>query len=278
MTEPALTASSFVDDRVRAAGDLTASLGCAAALLSSAAAVRWTGGEGGLLLATGGETTPVEPTADALRRALADAGVGPGDAVAIERESLTLDIAAGLGNRRCPDVSGLLAVRRARKDPDEIELIERAAELLAVGQAEVWERAMPGATELELWAAAHTAMLDAAGGPVEAGVDLMAGERTALVGVPPTARRLERGEPVLFDLAPRRDGYWADSCVTLACDGAPDAALRRLVPGEPTVLDEGMVIAIEPGAYADGFGVRLEHVALIEADGARPLTTHALDL
>jgi Xaa-Pro dipeptidase len=335
MTEPALTASPFVDDRVRAAGDLAASLGCAAALLSSPAAVRWAGGEGGLLLATGGEATPVEPTADALRRALADAGFGPGDAVAIERESLTLDIAAGLGNRRCPDVGERLAGRRARKDADEIELIERAAELVAVGQAEVWERAVPGATELELWTAAHAAMLDAAGGPVEVGVDLMAGERTALVGVPPTARRLERGEPVLFDLAPRRDGYWADSCVTMACDGAPEAALRQrhdavmralevgmararpgatsgrvdaavraelerdglacphhtghgigtapqeapwLVPGEPTVLEEGMIIAIEPGAYADGFGVRLEHVVLIEADGARPLTTHALDL
>jgi Xaa-Pro aminopeptidase len=335
MSGPALTAPSFVDVHVRVAGEVATSLGCAAALLSSPAAVRWAGGEAGLLLATGAEATPLDATADALRRALVDAGVGPGDAVAIERGSLTLDIAAGLGNRRCPDMTERLADRRARKDPDEIELIENAAELVGVGQRALREAAVPGVSELELWRAADAAMQELAGAPVEAGVDLMTGSRTALVGAPPTAWKLERGDPVLFDLAPRCDGYWADSCVTLACDGAPDAALRRrhdavvgaldvglararpgttsggldaairaelerhdltcphhtghgvgtapqeapwLVPGEPTVLQEGMVIAIEPGAYADGFGVRLEHVVAIEADGARPLTTHALDL
>jgi Xaa-Pro aminopeptidase len=39
-----------------------------------------------------------------------------------------------------------------------------------------------------------------------------------------------------------------------------------------------MVVALEPGAYADGIGVRVEHLLLIEAAGARPLTTHSLDL
>lgn len=51
-----------------------------------------------------------------------------------------------------------------------------------------------------------------------------------------------------------------------------------LVPHEETVLEEGMTIAIEPGAYGEGFGIRLEHLVLIEADGARPITTHSLNL
>jgi Xaa-Pro dipeptidase len=51
-----------------------------------------------------------------------------------------------------------------------------------------------------------------------------------------------------------------------------------LVADDETVLDEGMVLAIEPGAYTGGFGLRLEHLVLVEAGGARPLTNHSLDL
>jgi Xaa-Pro aminopeptidase len=336
MAGSAVTAARpLVNGRVGAAGEIATALGCAATLLSSSASVRWAGGAGGgLLLIVADQATPVEPHADGLRRALLDVGVGPGDAVAIERGSLTLDVAAGLGNRRCPSASQRLAAARARKHKDEIELIERAAELVAAGQQAVRQAAAPGASELELWRAAEAAMQELAGAPVDAGVDLMTGSRTAMVGAPPTARRLEPGDPVLFDLSPQRHGYWADSCATFACAGAVSAPVRRrhdairqalerglrearvgttagavdaairaelerhglecphhtghgvgaaqqespwLVPGEPTVIDEGMVLAIEPGSYADGFGVRLEHLALIEAAGARPLTTHALD-
>jgi Xaa-Pro dipeptidase len=334
MAESFVKTRAPVSDRVQTAGEIAEALGCAAALLSSAVSVRWAGGEGALLMVTGDHATPVEPAPDAVRRALLDAGIGPGEAVAIERDSLTVELAGGLGNRRCPDAGELLAPRRARKDPDEIALIESAAELVAVGQSAVREAAVPGATELDLWLAAQAAMQPVAGTPVEAAVDLMAGARTALVGASPTAHAADDGDPVLFDLSPRRDGYWADSCATFACGGTPGSAMRRrhdavrraldrglaearagataggvdatiraqldrsglacphhtghgvgaapqeapwLVPGDPTVLEEGMVIAIEPGAYAGGFGVRLEHVALIEADGTRPLTTHALD-
>ena len=138
--------------------------------------------------------------------------------------------------------------------------------------------------------------------------DLLAGPRSAEVDGPPGARRLTPGDPLLFDLAPRLGGYWADSCATFAV-GRPSAALRArhnsvraaleagidaarpgadagevdaavrgrleadglrcphhsghgvgvaaqespfLLPGEPTRLEEGMTIAIEPGAYGDG--------------------------
>ena len=212
--------------------------------------------------------------------------------------------------------------------------IAAAAELVAAGHRALRDALAPGVTERELWAAADGAMRAVTGGPVEAGVDLMAGSRTALIGEPPTDRPVAAGDPVLFDLAPRRDGWWADSCATVCC-GRPSAALRRrhdavrtaleaglaaarpgvraavvdtairaaldrffltcphhtghgvgaqaqqppwLNPGVDTVLEAGAVIALEPGAYADGFGVRLEHLAVVEHGGARPLTTHSLEL
>jgi Xaa-Pro aminopeptidase len=61
--------------------------------------------------------------------------------------------------------------------------------------------------------------------------------------------------------------------VGLAAQEAP-----WLVPDSEDILEEGMVIALEPGAYTDGFGVRLEHLYLVDPDQARQLTTHSLDL
>lgn len=49
----------------------------------------------------------------------------------------------------------------------------------------------------------------------------------------------------------------------------------RLVPAEELPLDEGMVIALEPGVYIpDHAGVRLEHLVLVTADGCDVLSQH----
>ena len=51
----------------------------------------------------------------------------------------------------------------------------------------------------------------------------------------------------------------------------------RLIPGSTTVLEEGMVVAIEPGVYAE-FGVRVEQVVVITREGCEILSGHDLDL
>ena len=50
--------------------------------------------------------------------------------------------------------------------------------------------------------------------------------------------------------------------------------LPRIIPESDTPLVSGMVVALEPGAYGDGFGVRVEHVAVITDDGCRRLSEH----
>jgi Xaa-Pro aminopeptidase len=52
----------------------------------------------------------------------------------------------------------------------------------------------------------------------------------------------------------------------------------RIVPGGATVIDAGMVVALEPGAYAGGAGVRVEQVAVVTDDGCRVLSRHSLRL
>jgi Xaa-Pro dipeptidase len=47
----------------------------------------------------------------------------------------------------------------------------------------------------------------------------------------------------------------------------------RLVPDEPPLLEEGMVIMVEPGSYVAGVGgLRTEHMLLVTATGAEVLT------
>ncbi len=52
----------------------------------------------------------------------------------------------------------------------------------------------------------------------------------------------------------------------------------RVVPGSRTVLEEGMVIALEPGTYGHGVGVRVEQVVLVSADGCEVLSRHDVSL
>lgn len=52
----------------------------------------------------------------------------------------------------------------------------------------------------------------------------------------------------------------------------------RIVPGTDRALEPGMVIALEPGVYGDGVGVRLEQVVVVTEDGYDVLSGHDLSL
>jgi Xaa-Pro aminopeptidase len=52
----------------------------------------------------------------------------------------------------------------------------------------------------------------------------------------------------------------------------------RIVPDSETVLEEGMVVALEPGAYPGDWGLRVEQVAVVTATGPRILSGHRLGL
>jgi Xaa-Pro dipeptidase len=52
----------------------------------------------------------------------------------------------------------------------------------------------------------------------------------------------------------------------------------RIVPGSPTVLEAGMVVAFEPGSYGEAVGARSEQVVLVTDRGYEVLSRHSLDL
>lgn len=227
------------------------------------------------------------------------------------------------------DISAELALARAVKDPDEITKLRDALALCDKGQQEVRHCIKEGLTELDVWARVKAAIEREAGERIPVLVDLLSGPRTDLVGKPPSSRRIRQDDLILTDLAPRRAGYWGDSCTTIAV-GEPDAptkaryrlirdvlerateAIRpgviaseldtmvraslhyphhtghglgtsyheepRIVPGSSTVLSPNMIIALEPGMYGNGMGIRLERVVLVTDDGCEVLSHYDLDL
>jgi Xaa-Pro aminopeptidase len=52
----------------------------------------------------------------------------------------------------------------------------------------------------------------------------------------------------------------------------------RIVPRGETVLEAGMVVALEPGSYGNGSGVRCEQICLITDDGCEIISGHELEL
>lgn len=232
------------------------------------------------------------------------------------------------------DVGHALRSARAVKDPDEIAAIRSAIALADAGQAATRRRLRPGVTELELWAEVLGSIESAAGERVPLLADFVSGPRTAEVGGPPGDRTVGEQDLLLADLVPRRAGYWADSCATVAvgdppahvvrghaaavealeratemlrpgtCTSEVDAVARgiiergggayphhtghglglgyheepRIVPGGDRVLAPGMVVALEPGSYGDGWGVRVERVVLVGEDGPEVLSGHDIAL
>jgi len=182
-------------------------------------------------------------------------------------------------------------------------------------------------TELELFARVRGDMESAAGQRVPMMTDLVSGERTAEGGGNPSGRIMKPGNLVLSDLTPCLDGYWGDTCNTIAL-GKPnseqgkvyhkvrkaleraldaikpgiracdvDRLMReavapygydhhsghgvglayheepRIVPYNQTILEPGMVIALEPGIYTAGFGIRLEELVVLNQSGCEVIST-----
>jgi Xaa-Pro aminopeptidase len=54
--------------------------------------------------------------------------------------------------------------------------------------------------------------------------------------------------------------------------------MPRIGRGEQTILQEGMVLTVEPGVYLEGFGgIRIEDDVVVTAKGAQDLTTAPRD-
>ena len=208
----------------------------------------------------------------------------------------------------------VLAPLRMRKSAEEIEALRRAA---ATAEADI--------------AAAVDAGFRTAGATEVKSASVGSGPNSAFPHHHTGTRRAQAGEPVLFDLGSRVDGYCSDITrmaflgepparyrdVHRAVEAAVQNALAVIRPGVPinevdlaarrTIeqagygpnfvhrtghgigiteheppsvtqanalpLEEGMAFSVEPGIYLPGeFGVRLEEIVVVTAQGAEVLS------
>lgn len=273
--------------------------------------------------------------AEALHALLQEAAVGT-NAVGVEYEGLTARglavLQAVLTSSALRPLDGKFDALRAVKSQDEIDKIIAALALSDLAQDEMEKSIGAGISELALWGHIKSRLELYIGSRLPIVTDLIAGERTAEIGGAPGSYVLQEGDPLIFDVVPRLNGYWGDNArvhfagiaspevaqmrdvawdtlrwgidqvkpgvVARDLDQAMRARIRqagyepyphhtghgigatyheepRIVPYNMMQLEEGMVIALEPGIYVPGRGgVRMEHVMLVTADGCHVLTSH----
>lgn len=186
--------------------------------------------------------------------------VGLGADVAVERATFGWamgEALAGLADRFLP-FDGQLSDARMVKTPDEIAAMRRVAEVTSVGQREALRASSAGRTELEVFADIRLAMETAAGGRICVAGEYSSGvDRTPAVFDWPRNRKLEPGDPVVADIAPRVAGYWGDSCNTLVIGGEPSAEQTRVLAAARAGLEQACE-SLRPGITAAAFdaGVR----------------------
>ena len=172
--------------------------------------------------------------------------------IGIEQNFLPLVIAQSLLTKyrdiELIDITSELVLLRAIKDADEIELIEKAANLSDVGQAAVLKYAKEGMTELELFSKVRLDMETIAGTRVPMMTDLVSGNRTATGGGNPTNKAIEMNDLILCDLTPCLHGYWGDSCNTMVA-GKPTAEQKKIFSLVKEALEMG-INTIRPGVKA----------------------------
>jgi Xaa-Pro aminopeptidase len=140
---------------------------------------------------------------------------------------------------------------RKRKEEDEIGEIRKSLGLIAAAYDAARETIAVGRTELDVYNAMQSAVVQKAGTFVQLHGDFAVGTRAIRGGGPPTARVIEPGDLYVLDLFPAPALYFGDTCRTFAVSEPTDLQLRGW---------EGVCEAVRIGERAVRPGVRASDV------------------
>jgi Xaa-Pro aminopeptidase len=123
-------------------------------------------------------------------------------------------------------IDEILWQQRRRKDPDELELMQKAIRCSEAMYTKAREIVDPGVEEITVFNELHAAAVREAGEPLTTilGNDFTSGGG----GGPPRAKRQAKaGEIYILDLGPCYRGYFADNCRAISVDGKPTDAQMK---------------------------------------------------
>jgi Xaa-Pro aminopeptidase len=171
-------------------------------------------------------------------------------------------------------VDGMVESLRAVKEPEEIELITKAAEITDAAIEYIRGKIHPGMTESEVAWEIEKFLRDKGSQTIPFDIIVASGANSALPHAKPSTRAIQSGEPVLIDIGARVGGYGSDLSRTL-CLGTPDDTFKKLydsVLGAQlaaiAIIKQGMTgaeadklarVIIEQAGYGEAFGHGLGH-------------------
>jgi Xaa-Pro dipeptidase len=217
---------------------------------------------------------------EVIDRAFGALGLSSTRATAAVDDELRFDFFTRLRDRLSDNpraASELLGPLRLSKTAAEQERIRRAGEMVSLGIDAALEQATPGMTELELKRHIEN-VLWANGAESVDFVLVQAGSNSAIGHHRAGDAEFRDGEPVLIDIAARRDGYFADITQQVYF-GDPSSEYIEIYEAVAEAQEEG-VRAARSGASAgdvDRATMRvLEAAGLAELTG--PRTGHGIGL
>ncbi|MFC2004058.1 M24 family metallopeptidase [Chloroflexota bacterium] len=171
-------------------------------------------------------------------------------------------------------VDGLVESLRMIKEPEEIELITKAAEIADRALEYIEDRVRIGMAEREVAWEIEKFMRENGSQALPFEVIVASGPNSALPHAKPSQRQVSSGEPIVIDIGARFGGYSSDLSRTI-CLGTPDDTFKKVYD---TVLgaqlaaiaiikggmsgDEADSLArtvIEQAGYGEAFGHGLGH-------------------
>jgi len=236
---------------------------------------------------------------DALRQAVRSAGAKK---IAFESRDVTVGLyedmreaLRGHGDRLVAELlptSDVVEPLRAVKDEAEIQAIARAAEITDAAFAQALPAITAGMTEIQAAWEIERRMREMGAQNVGFELIVASGPNSALPHARPSARVIQEGEPIVFDLGAMVNGYRSDMTRTI-CLGKPttkfrkvygvvleaqQAALAAIRAAGPTGKDIDAIArnVITAAGYGSKFGHGLGHgvgLAIHEGPRLSPLLT-----
>ena len=124
------------------------------------------------------------------------------------------------------DATATILKLRKRKEADEVVEIRESLRYCAVAYRAARETIAPGRTELDVYLAMYSAIVQEAGTAVEFLGDFACGERGIAGGGPPTRRVIQAGDLYILDIFPAPHLYFGDVCRTFAASAPTDVQMR----------------------------------------------------
>ncbi|MEZ4709750.1 MAG: Xaa-Pro peptidase family protein [Caldilineaceae bacterium] len=147
-----------------------------------------------------------------------------------------------------PAIDGWLEPLRMVKTDEEIAKLRANFALTDIGHAAARAATQEGQREIDVWAAIHSAIQQAAGQRIPLGNDCVVGYRQNNIGGWPLDLEIRAGDSLIVDLSTILHGYWSDSCATYYASPPTAAQIKR-----HQMLEEALDFAIalvKPGAVA----------------------------